>query len=262
MSGRFGSRQESILAKPGAVLLYLSIIVMPRKFIPVKNGSVRGRIVEQLLDAIYSGVLQPGDALPEMELASQFQVSQTPIREALFQLEQMGMVRRIPNKSSYVTKLSPTEVKERLDLRRSLEELAAIQAAGHLTEEQGAELYQRVEDIASAILKNDYRALGRTDLEFHRAVWRAARNATLFQVLDQLAAPLFAFTSVVRSNRLDDLKRVHSHQAIVSALLARDETTIREAIREHFVGSYDTFIDPEGRNSDVPSGVGAQTAAP
>lgn len=224
---------------------------MPRTFIPVKNGSVRGRVVEQILDAIYAGALQPGDALLEMELASQFQVSQTPIREALFQLEQLGMVRRTPNKSSCVTKLSPTEIKERLDLRKHLEELAALQAAPRLGHEQGDELYRRVEDIAGAIINNDYRALARTDLEFHRAIWRTAENATLYQILDQLAAPLFAFTSVVRSNRLDDLKRVvHSHQSIVTALLSRDEVNIRQAIGEHFVGSYDLFIDPEGRAPD------------
>lgn len=226
---------------------------MARTFTPVKNGSVRGRVVEQILDAIYAGSLKPGDALLEMELASQFQVSQTPIREALFQLEQMGMVRRTPNKSSCVTKLSPAEVKERLDLRKHLEELAALQAAPQLGQEEGTELYRRVEDIAGAIIHNDYRALARTDLEFHRALWRTAGNTTLYQVLDQLSAPLFAFASVVRSNRLEDLKRsVHSHQAIVDALLGRDEATIRTAIREHFVGSYDLFINPAGRDADPP----------
>ena len=64
--------------------------------------------------------------------------------------------------------------------------------AKHLGEEQGAELYRQVEDIAGAVIHNDYRALGRTDLEFLRAVWRSAGNATLYQILDQLAAPLFA----------------------------------------------------------------------
>ncbi len=219
---------------------------MPRNFVPVKNGSVRARIVDQIVGAIYSGKLRPGDPLLEMQLAAEFQVSQTPIREALFQLEQLGMVRRTPNKSTCVTQLSPKEVKERLELRKHLEELAAVEAVPHINPELSMELYRLVEAIAGATLNNDYKTLARTDLDFHRAVWRATQNDTLYQVLDQLAAPLFAFTSIVRSNRLDDLKRVvHSHQSIVAALVDGKEETVRLAIREHFVDSYELLIHPE-----------------
>src|SRR5579863_3729694 len=103
-------------------------LVMP-KFEPVKQGSIRSRIVEAVRSAIYSGQLRPGNPLTELQLARDFQVSQTPVREALFQLERLGLVRRVQNKGTFVTKLSLEEVKERLEVRVQLEVLAAQHAA-------------------------------------------------------------------------------------------------------------------------------------
>ena len=74
-----------------------------------------------------------------------------------------------------------------------------------------------------------------------------ARNETLYQVLDQVAAPLFAFVSILRSNLADDLKVVilNSHRDIVGALASRDADVINAKIESHFTGSYERFTRGE-----------------
>jgi DNA-binding GntR family transcriptional regulator len=216
------------------------------KFEPLKQGSIRSRIVEAVRSAIYSGHLKPGDPLTELQLARDFQVSQTPVREALFQLERLGLVRRVPNKGTFVTKLSLDEVRERLQVRVRLEVMAAQLAAARLSRD-GVQLLERhVEEISAAILRNDYFESFKADLEFHRQVWTMSGNRTLYSVLDQIAAPMFAFLSIVRSSRLDNLKRVmHSHQEIVQALLGANPDTIRDVVEYHFKDSYDFFLAPD-----------------
>jgi len=216
------------------------------KFEPVKQGSIRSRIVEAVRSAIYSGQLHPGDPLVELQLARDFQVSQAPVREALFQLERLGLVRRVPNKGTFVTKLSLEEVRERLQVRVQLEIMAAQEAASRVSRDDIQTLERHVEEISAAILRNDYFESFKADLEFHRHVWTMSGNRTLYSVLDQIAAPMFAFLSIVRSSRLDNLKRVmHSHQEIVQALLSADPEVIRNVVQFHFKDSYDFFLDPE-----------------
>ncbi len=208
-----------------------------------RNGSVRERIVDSLCASIYSGKLRPGDPLLELQLAGEFQVSQTPVREALFHLERMGLVRRFPNKGTIVTQLSSAEVRERVELRRTLEIIAATQAGMRMNAQGIAELQQRVDAISQAMKKNDYFGSSRADLDFHRCIWKIAANQTLYEVLDNLAAPLFAFISIVRSRRRDNLRRVvHSHQKILDALKEGDPAAIRAVITAHFTQSYEQFF--------------------
>lgn len=225
------------------------------KFEPVKQGSIRSRIVDAVRDAIYSGRLRPGDTLLELQLARDFQVSQTPVREALFQLERLGLVRRVPNKGTFVSHLTLEEVDERLQVRSHLEVMAAQHAALRLQPEDVTTLERHVEEISAAILRNDYFESFKADLEFHRCVWNVAGNKTLYSVLDQIAAPMFAFLSIIRSSRLDNLKRVmHSHQEIVQALIGGDSDSIRNVIQLHFKDSYDFFIDPHHDSPALVSG--------
>lgn len=217
---------------------------MTTNFKPLKQGSVKARILEELRKAIYSGELKPGDPLLELQLARDFHVSQTSVREALFQLERLGLVRRIANRGTIVTELTREEVRERLEIRIELECLAARRAATRMNPETVARLQSLVEEISAAILKNDYFESARADLEFHRTVWRTAESDTLFHILDETAAPLFAFVSILRKNRLDDLRRViHSHQEYTSALENGDPEVIRRAVEFHFHDSYEQFAN-------------------
>lgn len=212
-------------------------------FTAVKQGSVKNRVAEAIRNAIYSGKLHPGDPLLELQLARDFRVSQTSVREALIHLEQLGLVRRFPNKGTVVTELTPQQVRERLEIRMPMECMAALQAASKMDEKHAAELFALADRIGDATARKDFYAAAQADLDFHRTIWRLSGNETLCQILDQIAAPLFAFVSIVRSTHTGHLPSVlHSHREIVEALASRDTKLIRDTIENHFAGSYEHFL--------------------
>jgi DNA-binding GntR family transcriptional regulator len=202
---------------------------------PLKMGSLGTRVFETLRDAIFAGRLKAGDPLRELHLARELNVSQATVREALVQLEQLGLVVRTPNIGTHVTRLSPEEVGERIELRVILEERAMIQAAMRLGPPEFEELGQRIERITDAISRDAYFEEAQADLAFHRYIWEQTGNRTLYRTLDQIAVPLFAFVSILRGATRQSLKEVvQSHEGIVEALRHPSQKRIREALRQHF----------------------------
>src|SRR5215207_8996683 len=95
----------------------------------VKNRSLSDDVADAVREAIFSGRFRPGSPLREMHLAKELDVSQKTVRDALVKLERYGLVVRVPNKETTVTRHSRREVQQRLDLRATLEEMAALEAA-------------------------------------------------------------------------------------------------------------------------------------
>jgi len=214
-------------------------------FQSLKQGSVKTRVADAVRHAIYAGKLRPGDPLLELQLAKEFEVSQTSVREALIHLEQLGLVRRVANKGTFVTELSPEQVRDRLEVRSKLEYMAAIRAAPRVTAVEASKLHELADQIAATTSRKEYFGSAQYDLEFHRAIWRLSSSETLYQVLDQIAAPLFAFISIVRSSPRAGPIVLHSHHDIVNALEGGDPGVIQSSLEYHFADSYDQFVAPQ-----------------
>ncbi len=180
----------------------------------------------------------------EMHLARELRVSQATVREGLLQLEHAGLVTRIANKGTYVLDLSAEEVRERCDVRIQLEQYAAVEAARRLGPQHFTALDQQVREISDLASENAHSEMARVDLEFHRAIWKKAGNATLYRTLEQVAAPLFHFISMRHSQSGEALTQVTSpHEPIVEALRRGRQRAIREAIREHIESAYREFLE-------------------
>jgi DNA-binding GntR family transcriptional regulator len=223
---------------------------LTKLFEPVKEGSVVSRVASAIRSAIFSGKLHPGDALLESQLAKDFQVSQTSVREALLQLEQFGLVRRVASRGTIVTQLSPQDVREHVELRTMLEQTAAVRAARQLTPEHFKELQKQIDEISRAVSANAYFESALADLDFHRCIWKASGNSLLYNTLDRIATPMFAFISIWRSSHHQDLKRVvHSHEEIVLALRKGEPKAVKASLKEHFDDSYGEFgVGPNSGN--------------
>lgn len=206
--------------------------------------SAPDRIILAVRKSIYSGELKPGDPLLEMHLARQHGVSQTTVREALAKLEHAGLVRRMRNQGTFVTELSIEELSEHLKLRVALEGMAAVEAASRMSSGDFDELRTRLDRISKAVARNKYFEAAQADLEFHRYIWERSGNKTLGRILEQLAAPLFAYVSIRRSSRREDLGRVvRAHEPIVEALGSGAPEVVRNAVRLHIESSYRQFLN-------------------
>lgn len=139
------------------------------------------QVCERLRAAILKGHLQPGDKLVEQDLAAEYHVSRTPVREAIRQLEVERLVTRTPFVGVVVTRLSPQEVLELLDIREVLEGLAARLAASRIEATELGRLQQAFRKMATAAKAGQVTAYLDHALAFRRILVQGSGSDTLVQ---------------------------------------------------------------------------------
>lgn len=195
-------------------------------------GLSRGQAVyEALRDALRSGVYRPGDRLREEDVARQLDVSRTPVREALGKLLAKGFVRQSPGRGLVVRSLDTSEVLELYAMREILEGAAAGLAARHASQ---AEL-DALADIEAAYESHagDTAELARLNLQFHAAIFRAARNRFLDGALQELqdAIALLGPTTHEVEGRI--ASAAAEHRKILTAIGEHDAEAAEAAARVH-----------------------------
>ncbi|WP_371224371.1 GntR family transcriptional regulator [Roseovarius sp. 2305UL8-3] len=192
-----------------------------------------------ILDAIDMGLYKPGDRLVESDLADQFGVSRTPIREALQRLETQSLLTR-DGRSLIVSSLDHNQLAELYVVRAELEGLAANLAARHATEEEVRVLRDMVE--GDQALLGDPKAMSRANRRFHKQIHLASHNRYLVQQLDLVhrSMALMATTSLAAEGRGEDA--LAEHHSIVDAIEARDGEAAGDALRAHISKAFVTRL--------------------
>ena len=197
---------------------------------PIKPVTLRHRIVEVIRQAIKSGDLAPGDRIVELQLAKQLGVGNTAVREALFELERAGLVTRIPNKGSFITKMSLEDALQIFRVRKELEGLALELAKEHITATDLDLLQGLVDAMKTAAGTSDFERFYQNDLEFHRTLWRLSQNRYLASSLETLVVPLFAFF-LIRTRldyTVDLLGSAQRHHQLLDSI--RNGDRVRESM--------------------------------
>ncbi|RZI87202.1 MAG: GntR family transcriptional regulator [Microbacterium sp.] len=188
-------------------------------------------LVRSLRDDIVSGALEPGAPLRELALAERFGVSRTPVREALTRLEGFGLVER-DGRTLRVTAPDPERMLNTYNVRIALEGEAAAEAAEN---RQLSDLVALEELIARdrGLVDPDDATRIRTNLEFHGALWRAARNPVLVELLERLQLHLTNAPHSTLSVAGRWTESLDEHESIVAAIDGRDADTARRLASEH-----------------------------
>ena len=198
---------------------------------------LRENVAQLLRNAICEGSFRPGDSLKDTALAARFQVSRSPIREALLQLEKEGLVKNYHNQGWFVINLTPEEIVEITSLRAVLEVLALELAA----ENAGKADLDKIREIEAGFCRSfeaaDFPAVCLSDFAFHQAIWNAAGHRVLNETLLQVARPYFAyFQAVICSQGMpveECVSTVRNHEALVDYLAGARDRTAEELITEH-----------------------------
>lgn len=197
----------------------------------ISRESTAAQVRRILTDRILNGELAPGTRLREMHIASEFKISQGPVREALRELEAAGLVRTEPYKGTSVREVSKTDLREAYTVRAALEELAGRLAApvlnGHVDE-----LRELALGIEKAAQGNDIAGYVKHDVAFHRAIVKAADNRVLLRSWDALG---FEVRMQMRlANRTLDLSEFQKeHWPIIEALDQGDGTRAAKLLQQH-----------------------------
>lgn len=184
-------------------------------------------------EAVMLRVLLPGVRLAEEDLARRFDVSRTPVREAILRLESEGLAIRLPRRGLVVAAVSREELLELYVVRASIDGLAARLAATNAREDQTLMLTLLNEQIGDALSAGDWAAMARLNLDFHEAICRLGQNSVLIELMTMMHDRVRRFpgTTFSVSGRADEALR--EHRDIVEAIKSRDGDAAEALARSH-----------------------------
>lgn len=194
---------------------------------------LRDVVFNTLRQAILKGDMEPGERLMEIKLASKLGVSRTPIREAIRKLELEGLVNMIPRKGAVVASISEKDMRDVLEVRITLEELAVSLAVENMSADDLAELKKAGKAFEEAVISKDIVEIVEADVVFHDIVYNCTGNNRLIQLISNLREQMYRY-------RLEYIKdaRTHSiliseHNDLVVCFEKKDVEAAKKTIREH-----------------------------
>lgn len=199
-----------------------------------RRDAPAGTLVYQAIkQEIADGTIGPGERLLEQELSDRYEVSRTPVREALRILTAEGLLDDQPGRGLVVSQPTPDEIVEIYFLREMLEGLAGRLAAQRAGETDLARLAQIVKEIASATSEDDDGRVVDLNAQFHFVLWRAARSPRLLKIMEdlQISVRRFQRSTLRYPGRLAQAQS--EHMALLEAIGGRRADEAERIAREH-----------------------------
>jgi DNA-binding GntR family transcriptional regulator len=201
------------------------------------------RLRESIEEEIATGKLLPGTHLDEVELATRFGVSRTPIREALSLLLGEGLVENRPRRGTVVAQASPQRLVEMFEVMAELEAMCARLATRRVTDVELVALQAVHEKCRAAADQRDPDAYFYANEEFHRALYRASHNAFLADQAQALQRKLRPYRRLQLRVRNRVQRSFEEHGSIVDAIQAGDAEAAMSAVRNHVIVQGERFAD-------------------
>ena len=202
-----------------------------------EHYSLGGKVFQQLKNSILAGEFENGAELREIALAKKLGVSRTPVREALRQLEQEGLVEIYPNRGAYVKGITYKDVEDIFRIRARLEGLCAEMAVSSITHEQLDKLDEIILLSKFYEEKKDMEHLLKMDSQFHEVLFESCGSKMLEHQLKD-------YHQYVQKARLRSLKRqerakksTQEHEEIMLAIKDRDAKRADELATRHILNA-------------------------
>ncbi len=200
---------------------------------------------QAIRESIIAGELKGGDRVLEQKWALKLGIGQPTLREALRELEHQGLLRKEPQRGTYVAQLSPDDYRRILEVRIPLEAIAIGKAAIRLTPEVEKELTALVVTMAGAGGEVDVKSFHDCDVLFHRKIWELTGNEYLQDLLEAISFRLFVFSVIGRwpdspNAMAERAAAVKQHQGILEGIRTGNPRTAQRAFVKHTVAYWNT----------------------
>jgi GntR family transcriptional regulator, transcriptional repressor for pyruvate dehydrogenase complex len=228
---------------------------MPRKAtraVSGQNGAERPKrsslVIDRIITSVSKGRLKPGDRMPSIEaLTRKFAVGRTSVREALMALDLVGIVEIRHGGGTFIREdvsgfflkplswsalLDQSKIAGLAETRRCMESELAAMAAQRATPEDVTEIEQRL--LRMEALGHRPKEYIRADPQFHLAIWKAARNEVMLNMLTSILDLLKRVIAAAVSNAPDSIETgLLAHRQIFEAIASRDPEAARFSMRRH-----------------------------
>jgi len=198
---------------------------------------------DEIEERIVTGEYRPGMRLDEQDLADEFGVSRTPIREALIHLASSGLVEIRPRRGAIVAEASPTRLCEMFEVMAELEAMCGRLAARRITPEEQVKLLAAHRACEAARDAEDPDEYYRLNEVFHECIYQSSHNVFLAEQADALHRRLRPYRRLQLRVRNRIRSSYSEHQAVVDSILSGDSEGAATTLRNHVVVQGERFAD-------------------
>ncbi len=202
-------------------------------FEPLSRQSTAELIAERLRDAITRGQLHPGQQLGEASLATQFDVSRGPLREAMQRLVAEGLLRSERHRGIFVIELSDDDLRDVYRARKAFERVAVVEVFRGDVAAAWLRLKEPVDAMSTAARRRDRVAMADADQLFHEVLVDCAGSPRLHRAMRTLLGETRILLGELEEAYPDLGEQVAEHVALRDAIGAGDEATVLRLIDEH-----------------------------
>lgn len=226
---------------------------------PAAKARLSETVGERIRQAILAGDLKPGDRLHEGEIAERLQVSKSPVREAIRDLQREGLVSSHPRQGSFVRVLTSRDIHDISEVRQLLESFA-IESAMRTP---NPEWIRQLEDAVDRMRRAEDRAtLNDEHLRFHDVILSRTGNRQIVEILRGLRTQVETFMAFVDLLYRGPEAVANDHQDLVDAIASNDVLRTQQTIDEHIrvagewlASTWDSDIVP---SAGRPIGMGSK----
>ncbi|MBM3538783.1 MAG: GntR family transcriptional regulator [Alphaproteobacteria bacterium] len=228
-------------------------IVRPKSLTEMVADEVRTRIID--------GRIRLGAGLSEQSLAAELGISKTPVREALLQLKQEGLVQVQPQRGTYVFRLESDQVTQISELREVLELAAARAALQRNAEVLAARMAELLEGMRKAYERDDRVAYRRLDGDYHDAIIDLCGNDYIRTAYRQISFCIAALRSRLSNEVQLNKASLADHREMLRLVKQRDGAALARLMRAHIEQTKRSYLDVLERGAfDVEDPVGGGVA--
>lgn len=204
---------------------------------------LRDVVFNTLREAILKGELEPGERLMEIALAQKLGVSRTPIREAIRKLELEGLVVMAPRKGAEVAEITLKDLRDVLEVRKNLEELAVELACKKATEADIEEMKAAHEEFIKTISQKDLTVIAEADVKFHDVIYKITGNKRLIQILNNLREQMYRYRLEYIKDEKKRMIVTDEHLQIIEAIEGKNVDSAKNYIQVHIINQEKTIVE-------------------
>jgi len=217
----------------------------------MRTKSLANVVYEELERKIIAGEVLPGDALREVSIASDMEISRGPVREAFRILEERGLVVFEKNCGVYVRRLDGEQAAQIYQVRIPLEKLVGQLSAKNISSAAGVQIRKLLDCMQDAVTQGDVFTYAGLNLAFHDSLALHTGNPILYETYRKLVTQLRIFRGHTFRYKPETIGvSLNEHTKIFEAVAAHDETSAGELLQAHAQDSFRrlcaTLVDPVG----------------